>query len=73
MPKKKRKRQKTAKALKPWELAFLTGDESGLRHGTRDAAKLKIVKADIDSFLIYGDRTARQLLEEFPEYRSNLK
>jgi len=55
-------------ALLPWEHAFLTGDLSRLRPGTRDAAKLQTMKRHPDGFLIAGDRTARQLKKEYPEY-----
>jgi|GEM_PF-4382562 len=68
MPTNRKRYRRTAKALKPWEYAFLTGDESGIKPGSREAAKLKILRTDPDGFLIFGDRTARQLEEEFPEY-----
>jgi len=68
MPTNRKRKKRIVNALMPWEHAFLTGDLSRLRPGTRDAAKLKTMKSDPDSFLIGGDRTARQLLEDFPEY-----
>ena len=70
MPTTRKRKRRTANALQPWEYAYLTGDESGLRPGTRDAAKLKTMRADPDSFLISGNnRTARELVKDFPEYK----
>ena len=73
MPTTRRRKKRTAAALQPWELAYLTGDESVLRPGTRDAAKLKVLRTDPDGFLIYGTRTSRQLLKDFPEYKKTVK
>ena len=72
MPTTRRRKKRTAAALQPWETAFLTGDESLLRPGTRDAAKLKVLRSDPDGFLIYGTRTSRQLLKDFPEYKKTV-
>jgi len=72
MPTTRKRKRRTANALQPWELAYLTGDESTLRPGTRDAAKLKTMRADPDSFLISGNRTARELVKAFPEYKKKV-
>ncbi len=72
MPTTRKRKRRTAKALKPWEFAYLTGDESTLRPGTRDIAKLKTMKADPDSSLLYGDRSARELIKDYPEYKKKV-
>jgi hypothetical protein len=69
MPTNRKRKRRGARNLQPWEYAFLSGDESGLRPGTRDAAKLETMRAGPDGFLIAGNRTARELLKEFPEYK----
>ncbi|MDA3918975.1 MAG: hypothetical protein PF690_18685 [Deltaproteobacteria bacterium] len=68
MPTTRKRQRRTAKALKPWEYAFLTGDDSEILPDTRDAARLKILKTDPEGWLLFGDRTASQLLKDFPEY-----
>ena len=68
MPTNRKRKRRAINALFPWEYAFLTGDESTLRPGTRDAAKLSTLRRNPDGWLLYGDRTANQLREEFPEY-----
>ena len=73
MPTTRRRKKRTAAALQPWELAYLTNDESVLRQCTRDAAKLKVLRTDPDGWLIYGTRTSRQLLQDYPEYRKSVK
>jgi hypothetical protein len=65
----RKRRTRAAKRLEPWEWAFLTGDESLLRPGTRDAARLATMRRDPDSWFMYGDRTGRELLAEYPQYR----
>ena len=69
MPTNRRRKKRTAAAFQPWEQAFLIGDESVLRPGTRDAARLSVLKSDPDGFLLFGDRSARQLLKDYPEYK----
>ena len=73
MPTTRRRKKRTAAALQPWEEAFLKNDESFLRPNTRDAARLRTIKADPDGFLLFGDRTARQLLADYPEYKKMVK
>ena len=73
MPTNRRRKKRTINALLPWELAFLTRDESILRPGTRDAARLSVLKSDPDGWLLFGDRTSRQLLKDFPEYKKLIK
>jgi hypothetical protein len=65
----RKKRSRAARTLKVWELAYLTGDDSGIIPGSRDAARLKTMRADPDSWLMFGDRTGRMLLEQYPEYK----
>jgi len=72
MPTTRKRKRRAINALHPWEYAFLSGDESTLRPGTRDAARLKTLKADPDSGLLYGDRTARELAEDFPGYKKKV-
>ena len=69
MPTNRKRTRRTTNPLKPWEEAFLKNDESFLRPDTRDAARLKTIKADPDAWLLFGDRTARELLKEYPEYK----
>jgi len=66
MPTNRKRKRRTAKALKPWELAYLSGDDSDIQPGSRAAARLKILRTDPDGWLVYGDRTARQLKKEYP-------
>jgi len=72
MPTTRKRQRRTAKELKTWEQAFLTGDESLLRPNTRDAARLSALKSDPDGWLLFGDRTARQLLKDYPEYKKTV-
>ncbi|MDA3897494.1 MAG: hypothetical protein PF482_15265 [Desulfobacteraceae bacterium] len=69
MPTTRKRQRRAGKSLKPAEYAFLTGDDSEILPGTRDAARLRILRTDPDAWLVYGDRTANQLLHEFPEYK----
>ena len=64
----RKRRTRAAKRLEPWEWAYLTGDESLLRPGIRDAARLATMRRDPDAWFMFGDRTGRQLLQEYPEY-----
>jgi hypothetical protein len=68
MPSTRHKRTRNKKGLKPWEYAFLTGDESKIEPGSRDAARLEVMKRDPDSRLMFGDRTANELIKEYPQY-----
>ena len=72
MPTNRKRKRRTNKPFMPWEIAFLTGDESGIRPDTRDAARLRTMRNGPDAFLLYGDRTARQLLKDFPEYKKTV-
>ena len=72
MPTTRKRKKRTINALQPWETAFLTGDESVLRPGTRDLARLSVLRSDPDGWLLFGDRTARQLLKDFPEFKKSV-
>ncbi|MFN2269048.1 MAG: hypothetical protein ABR533_12285 [Desulfonatronovibrio sp.] len=69
MPTNRKRQRRSIKALKPWERAYLTGDDSDIIPGSRAAARLITMRDDLDGWLMFGDRTGRQLLQEFPEYR----
>lgn len=65
MPRKKT--SATRRTLRPHELAFLTGDLNHCRT-RRDIARVEVMRQDPDAWLLFGDRTANQLYEEFPEH-----
>lgn len=69
MPTTRKRRTRIKQSLKPWEYAYLTGDDTGIAPGSRAAARLAVMRENPDGWLMYGDRTGRQLLAEYPEYR----
>lgn len=66
MPTNRTKRTRSRAELKPWELAFLTGQDDPTLEGI-NRGRLEFLRRDPDSYLLFGDRTANQLLAEFPE------
>jgi len=68
MPTTRNKRTRGRKKLTPAEYVFLTGDDSGIELTGRDAARVKVMRRNPDAWLMFGDRTANELLEEYPEY-----
>lgn len=68
MPSTRHKRARSRQALKPWEYAYLTGDMSGIEPGSRAEARVRVMQRDPDGYLLFGDKTANQLLQENPEY-----
>lgn len=69
MPTKRNKRIRAKHGLYAWEHAFLTGDTSDIEPGSRAEARLRVMRRDLDGYLMFGDRTARELLELYPEYK----
>lgn len=66
MPTNRQKRTRSRADLKPWEYAFLTGQDDPTLEGI-NRGRLEFLRRYSDSFLLYGDRTARELLAEYPD------
>ena len=71
MPTNRTRRTRKGFDLKPWEKAFLTGDDSEITPGSRAAVRLEIMRNDPDGRLMFGDKTGNELLKEFKGYADN--
>ena len=66
MPVKKKTARK--RTLKPWEWAFLTGDESEIEPRSRDYYRLQVLKRGDNRPFMGGDRLRNEFLA-IPEFK----
>ncbi len=69
--KRKKRSEKVARPLKPAEKAYLFQDKRYFRNKKFDKSHYEILVKGLDETpLLFGQRTRRQLLADYPEYQT---